>query len=363
MQFYRCPSCAARVYFENLLCLNCSAALGYVPVDNTMLAIDPAVSDRYQFCANRSTLQCNWLIDTTPMDAQPKVDSTIPTLTTFTLCDCCRYTQKIPPLDNAANQQALRIMEQAKRYLFYSLHMLHLPIPDRITQPDTGLAFEFLCQLPNEPKVLTGHNSGVITINLAEADDAKREQRRVSLHEHYRTVLGHLRHEVGHFYWDQLLASSELLNEFRTLFGDEREDYAAALQKHYQSTDSGAWMTQHISYYATAHPWEDWAETWAHYLHITDALDTAAAWGVALTTDGTSLGFTTPYVDMEDEQFCARLINEWLPLSQYLNAASRSLGEADAYPFTLPSPVVDKLGFVHRVLRASTPQSMPTGAQ
>jgi hypothetical protein len=317
--------------------------LGYVPADNVMLAVDPLASTRFRPCANRSSLLCNWLMDT----AQPNVAST-----SSTLCDSCRYTQKIPPLDSVASQQALRIMEQAKRYLFYSLYALRLPIPDRVAQPDTGLAFEFLCQLPNEPKVLTGHHNGVITVNIAEADDAKREQRRVSLHESYRTVLGHLRHEIGHFYWDQLLASGELLGEFRRLFGDERQDYAAALQRHYQSQDSGAWTTQHISYYASAHPWEDWAETWAHYLHITDALDTAASWGITLVFDGQQLSPAALHVDMAATEFCVRLINEWLPLSQYLNAACRSLGEADAYPFVLPPAVVDKLGFVHRLLLA-----------
>lgn len=109
---------------------------------------------------------------------------------------------------------------------------------------------------------------------------------------------------------------------------------------------------QHISYYASAHPWEDWAETWAHYLHITDALDTAAAWGITIAVDGTQVGSTALDIDIEVDAFCERLIKEWLPLSRYLNAACRSLGEADAYPFTLPPAVVEKLGFVHRLLRA-----------
>lgn len=351
MQFYRCPSCTGRVYFENLACLQCGIALGYAAHDNTMVEVD-AASAGYQLCANRVALGCNWITKTTQAGAA-------------SLCDCCRYTRTLPPLDDAGNLQALRTLEQAKRYLFYSLLALRLPIPDRTEQPETGLAFDFLTQLPNEPRVVTGHKHGVITINIAEADDAKREQRRVSLHEPYRTVLGHLRHEIGHFYWDQLLAQNDvlgdLLDEFRRLFGDERQDYAAALKTHYSSDDKGSWIGQHISYYASAHPWEDWAETWAHYLHITDALDTAAAWGVKLTSERVQPTLQSPIVDIDEAEFSDRLIKEWLPLSQYLNSACRSLGEADAYPFILPPPVVDKLVFVHRLLRASHARlSLPT---
>ena len=58
--------------------------------------------------------------------------------------------------------------------------------------------------------------------------------------------------------------------------------YAAALQAHYaKGGDVGPWAERHVSAYASAHPWEDWAETWAHYLHMMDAVDTALGFGMS----------------------------------------------------------------------------------
>lgn len=364
MKIYQCPTCAGRIFFENLICLACGTELGYAPAENVMVALrSNHEGEAFQPCANRATLQCNWLVPVVQNKAlaaeqAPEskesmgADDAIAVVMTSSpvLCDCCRYTQTIPPLDQAGNQQALRNLEQAKRYLFYSLYALKLPIPDRSQQPDTGLSFRFLAQLPDQPKVITGHASGVITINISEADDAKREQRRVALHESYRTVLGHLRHEIGHFYWDQLIANSDRLEAFRQLFGDERQDYAAALKQHYQGSAGTDWVGNFISYYASAHPWEDWAESWAHYLHISDALDTAEAWGAGLTTDGNLISPMRLTIELSDAEFRDRLITQWLPLSQYLNAACRSLGESDAYPFVLPPAVVNKLAFIHTLL-------------
>ena len=131
--------------------------------------------------------------------------------------------------------------------------------------------------------MLTGHADGVITVNIAEADDAERERRRTAMHEPYRTLLGHMRHESGHYYWDRLIAGTPELDEFRSLFGDERADYAASLSTYYERGAPADWQERFVSAYASAHPWEDWAETWAHYLHMVDTLETAAACGLSLT--------------------------------------------------------------------------------
>jgi hypothetical protein len=328
-------------------CLSCGAQLGYHPQADEMCLLpssaqdsDTVVPSNLVACANRSAAAaCNWLNEVKPEStaAEP-------------LCICCRYTRTTPPLDASEHQQAWRNLELAKRYLFYSLFKLQLPIPDRKQQPESGLAFDFLVQLPEADKVLTGHANGIITINIAEADDVVREGRRVALHESYRTVLGHLRHEIGHFYWDQLVAKTGWLEKYREVFGDERADYAAALKSHYATINDAAWRTHFVSYYASSHPWEDWAETWAHYLHIVDALDTAVAWRASVGDSGGPIQRIDSKLDTN--QFQTLLIEQWLPLCQYLNAACRSLGEADAYPFELPPPVVEKMAFIHAVVSA-----------
>jgi hypothetical protein len=215
------------------------------------------------------------------------------------------------------------------------------------------LAFDFLRDWPDQP-VTTGHAHGVITVNALEADDAVREQTRAALHEPYRTLLGHLRHEVGHYYWDRLVARTDWLNAFRQLFGDERADYQAALQRHYTQGSPTDWREKHVSEYASSHPWEDWAESWAHYLHLRDALDTAASFG--LTADDVE-SRVQPF-DMNVLWDASRpgsasylqLVNDWLRLTSVLNELSDSMGQAPFYPFTLTAPVVAKLQVVHEVI-------------
>lgn len=351
MKFYSCPTCAARIFFENLQCLQCDTWLAYDPTQRTMVKLGE--SQRGQACGNRETLQCNWLVDARqPVPITPALESVTESAEQpAMLCASCAYTRTIPSQAESENRLPLLKLEQAKRYLFYSLFELGLPIPARTTDPDKGLAFDFLVQQPGQAAVMTGHADGVITINASEADDAQREQRRVVLNEPYRTVLGHLRHEVGHFYWDTLVADSASLVQFRELFGDERVDYEAALRAHYARTDTNQWRDEFISYYASAHPWEDWAESWAHYLHIFDALDTAQAWRVGLLEqDANQASGFTGLKGLSEAAFRDALIQKWLPLSQYLNATCRSLGEADAYPFTMPPRVVDKLSFIHQLI-------------
>ena len=187
------------------------------------------------------------------------------------------------------------------------------------------------------PAVLTGHGDGIITVNIAEADDVERERRRVLLHEPYRTLLGHFRHEIGHYYWDLLIKDSPHIDEFRTHFGDERADYDKALKEHYDRGAVPDWRSRFISGYASVHPWEDWAETWAHYLHMTDTLETAAVCGLSLHPDRPD----EPAMEKQPnksahEQSFDEIIGNWFPLTYVLNSLNRGMGMPDAYPFVLP---------------------------
>jgi hypothetical protein len=266
----------------------------------------------------------------------------------------------IPDLTVDENGVLWGKLEAAKRRLVSSLIALHLPVASRVDQDtERGLAFDFLLSPPDGPRVLTGHAAGIITINAEEADDSAREKIREQLHEPYRTLLGHLRHEVGHYYWDRLIAGSNSLEDFRKLFGDEQQDYSAALQRNYQEGPVPGWEQQFVSAYASVHPWEDWAETWAHYLHMIDTLDTAF-----------SFGLDTRKLDMEIEpfnrdalyrpndpgakQFLA-FLNGWIGLTAVLNELARSMGQQDMYPFALPRTVVAKLHFIHLTVRELAP--------
>jgi hypothetical protein len=224
--------------------------------------------------------------------------------------------------------------------------------------PQRGLAFELRRSGPNEPQVITGHADGVITLDVEEADDARREQRRTDLREPYRTLLGHLRHESGHYYWQRLVEpNATWLEPCRLLFGDERADYAQALQRHHGQGPPPDWGQRHISAYASSHPWEDWAETWAHYLHLRDTLDTARSFGLdsgSVELEIESFGPATlerPVDDLGANSFLA-LANGWLALTTVLNELSRSMGVPDFYPFVLSRPVMRKLHFVHSVVAA-----------
>lgn len=353
MQVFHCDHCNELVFFENHLCVSCGHALAYLPDLSMICSLEqvdngswqtplPEAKDKtYRLCENYSTANvCNWAV---------------PAGDTHTLCASCRLTKTIPDMTVPGNAEAWYKLEIAKRRLVYSLSTLGLPLLNKQDDATHGLAFEFLSDVvePNgEIKtVLSGHDEGLIVINLAEADDAERERRRVMLHEPYRTLLGHFRHESGHYYWDRLIRDSSRLEAFRAVFGDEQVDYQASLEKHYQFGPAPDWQANFVSAYSTVHPWEDWAETWAHYLHMTDALETAVACGLSLRpmrknepvfkTTGNPHSFDV-------------LIERWFPLAYVLNNLNRSLGLHDAYPFVLSPSVVNKLRFVHETIYTVT---------
>ncbi len=240
---------------------------------------------------------------------------------------------------------------------------LKLPIENRTDEPESGIAFEFLADPPETAlndtaeksgPIMTGHNQGVITINIAEADDAEREKRRQQLHEPYRTLLGHFRHEVGHYYWDRLIKGTKQLEPFRKLFGDDQQDYAKSLENHYAQGAPANWQQHFVSSYASSHPWEDWAETWAHYLHMVDTLETAAACGLSLRPGRKDEPTLKNAPEPRPERIGSfdKMIDNWFPLTYVLNNLNRGLGMPDGYPFVLSTPVIEKLRFVHDTIAA-----------
>lgn len=251
-------------------------------------------------------------------------------------------------------------VENAKRYVVSALIALGLPVASRVSEDlQHGLAFDFLRSSEGGPRVLTGHNNGLITLNIDEADDVAREQMRTSMHEPYRTLVGHLRHEVGHYYWDRLIANSCRLEQFRAMFADEQADYNTALQRHYSQGPRPEWPLQYLSAYASVHPWEDWAETWAHYLHMVDALGTAMSFGIKPATTSMPFDCFGPEVLCDSGGDSGRfltLLNSWLKLTAVMNELCRSMGQPDFYPFALPPAAAKKLHFVHLVICEASPQ-------
>ena len=347
MKLFVCDHCGNTVYFENAVCERCGHELGYIPDRNALVSLIPNngqwatpafPGEAYIFCDNARHGACNWLIPATPGGN--------------IYCAACRHNDTIPALADPLNLSRWQIIERAKKRLFYSLLRLQLPLHTRGEDPAHGLSFRFLADMPIETTpVLTGHDSGIITIALAEADDAERESRRTAMGEPYRTLLGHFRHEIGHHYWDLLVTDTPALPRFRALFGDETADYAQSLAAYYANGAPMGWPQTHISAYATAHPWEDFAETFAHYLHITDTVEMAAAFGVHARprTGDTNLAVRAdfdPYAAPELET----IVDNWIPLAAMLNNLNRAMGHPDAYPFILTPQVIDKLGFVHALV-------------
>jgi len=238
-------------------------------------------------------------------------------------------------------------IERAKRQLFYSLIRWNLPIPRESDGTPHPLEFDFLADtITTEGKtkaVLTGHDSGLITLNIAEGDDAEREARRSAMGEPFRTLVGHMRHEIAHYYWDVLVRNTSALSQFRQLFGDESVSYKESLKQHYENGAPADWAMSHVSAYATSHPWEDFAETFAHWLHMVDGLETAWAYDIHLGSGGMQFD---PYAAPGAQS----VIDAWVPVTIAINAVNRSLGQPDLYPFVLSAPVVDKLQFIHGLI-------------
>lgn len=361
---FRCR-CGKPVFFPNSQCLACGTELGYEPERARLwplkahpegagqwLAWDdaPGQGPVFMRCANLHTpAACNWLI---------RRDDAFSHLG---LCRACRLNRTIPALDDPDhpdNGELWGRVEQARRRLVSALIALGLPVASRLSEDtERGLMFDVLRSQAGT-RVSTGHEEGLITLDLEEADDAHREAARQRLNEPYRTLLGHFRHEVGHYYWARLVQGTEWMAGFRQLFGDETQDYAQSLQRHYAHGPPDDWWLHFVSAYASSHPWEDWAECWAHYLHMRDTVETALSFGLKLDAMQFAefLPFGPESLHAPDHPEAARFlvfINEWTRLTTLLNELSRAMGQPDFYPFVLPRKVVAKLQFIHLLVSSA----------
>lgn len=358
MQVFNCSYCGNLVFFNSVHCVHCGHTLAFVPDRMAMHAMEPlretdalpgiftllpagTSAQRYRQCFNYTQWNnCNFAVPEHSHNLQ---------------CIACRQTTQLPDLSSASNVAAWSQMESAKRQLFYTLARLGMQSVDDSPLPDPGPRYAFLADWPNGDPVMTGHADGTITVNLAEANNAERIKRRVDLSEPYRTLLGHMRHESGHYYWDRLVRDAGGQEAFRAVFGDERENYSEALERHYARGEISDWQSQHVTAYAASHPWEDWAETWAHYLHMIDLLETAAAYDTALALPEPravrrpALRIANPYDGVQAPDF-ATMVQQWSPLTLLLNSLNRSLGQEDAYPFAISAGALKKLNFVHDIV-------------
>ena len=353
MKIFSCV-CAQIVFFESISCIRCGRTLAFLPDRGALSAVEDdgapeemiwrpagggAEGERYRACRNhREHGVCNWAVP----DAEPEE-----------YCRSCRLNRTIPDLGDPGAKEAWHQLEIAKRRLVYTLLDLALPLDSKAEDPAGGVAFEFLKDDPaGAGKVFTGHSDGVVTINVAEAEAPFRERMREQMGEAYRTLLGHFRHEIGHYYWARLIDDGPFLQRFRGLFGDERADYTLARQRYYDAGPPSDWQPRFVSKYASMHPWEDWAETWAHYLHMVDTLETARSYGLALKARPIPDGPAQPALAVRrlDPHSFEDLVSAWLPVTIALNSLNRSMGLPDPYPFVLGEPALEKLRFVHTVI-------------
>lgn len=338
MQRFPCPSCNNELHFDNLICLSCGNAVGYDPKNDNVVVSHSglwtgfAQNNVFSACSNRELISCNWLVDG---------DVSKP-------CLSCKHTLIIPDLSKPENCERWQKLENAKRLLFYSLFKFGLPVEDTLDSSAQRLRFELkadvLADSGKKIPTITGHDNGLITINIEESDDGVREQHRIAMGEPYRTLIGHFRHEIAHYYWDVLIRDNGDTAQFRNIFGDERPDYGDALQRHYASGPPPQWEMRFVSAYASSHPWEDFAETWAHYFHMVDGLETAKSYNlIDLNLAGLS---PDPY----KESLCQNLLKSWVPLTVSMNAMNRSIGNHDFYPFVLTDEISQKLKFIHLLI-------------
>jgi hypothetical protein len=357
MRLFSCCRCGNTLYFENTQCVKCDAVLGFDAQNMSMLALAPdadgttftaiaadAPSEdqgKWRYCENVTHAACNWVL---------------PAESNETLCLNCRHNGMIPNLQSPNQLLLWQRVEMAKHRLFYSILKLQLPTGQGHDPSDERLIFDVLADDAgsDSPPVMTGHDAGRISLALAEADDAERERRRAMFGEPYRTLLGHLRHEVGHYYWDVLVRETASLEVFRVLFGDETADYQQALKTYYDLGPAPDWSENHVSAYASAHPWEDFAETFAHYLHIVDTLEMAVNFGIHLrpnirSPDGHAMAASVTQEPLETNNF-DDILRDWLPITTMANNLNRCMGSADTYPFMLNLKACEKLRFVHELI-------------
>ena len=350
MKLFQCQNCNNTVYFENYSCRKCGCKLGFLDKEMSLIALDQNLSQwllnsqnntLFMYCSNHQHGVCNWLVE----------------VGTSSLCKACELNHIIPSLQINKNKEKWEKLEIAKHRLIFQLMQLQLPIESKMIYKDSGFSFNFLSNedaVGENKNLMTGHANGIITILLSEADTVLLEKMKKDMDERYRTLIGHFRHEVGHYYWERLICDNQyLLDQYRVYFGDERVSYTDALDIHYKNGPISNWQNSFISEYASSHPWEDWAETWAHYLHLMDTLETAYYFGLKVNARQTSdnpiqmEAFFDPYQENNFE----KIVESCIPLYFAINSMNRSMGIADVYPFVISEPVIKKMNFIHQTVK------------
>ncbi len=328
MKTGRCR-CGNRIFFNNHRCLTCDAVLGHcLPCgsltsfsDDKQSSICDTCGTVVHACTNQSHGVCN------SFNKSPN-----------TLCRFCEFTSVIPPLKQPESVRRWAMMESAKRRLLSQLEDLSLPPFIDDVQQTHPLSFEFLENSVDAcgqtKNVTTGHEHGLITINLAEADSVHRERLRVDLGEPQRTLIGHMRHEIGH-YIDWSWACRMAADEYRALFGDpDSIDYSEAMKRHYDEGPPSNWANHYVSAYATMHPWEDFAETVNVYLDI-----------MAIATTATELGQSE--LDLSATADAGQLVSSVLKIVVEVSEYNFDLGLMPLLPERIPPAVIEKLAYVH----------------
>jgi len=374
MKTFKC-NCTDQLilFFESSHCLACGRTVG---IDDDFDQVEPYEIDEqsglfykaeapevfYKKCDNNAQYHvCNGMVN---------LDTFIPVADKDeVLCFSCRFNETVPDLSIVEHIPLWKKMETAKRRALYTLKSLSLPLNTTIQEPESGLSFDFIADrnvsdhfvspIIGQDVVFTGHDCGHITINLAEADDVARSQAKIAMGERYRTLLGHFRHELGHYYFDQLIANSPKKHTLcKQYFGDDELDYQQALDTHYKQGAPANWHETFISEYATMHPYEDWAETWAHYMHIIDTLETAKNFSITGSTtdnefeldEADELRLPQSAYYFNSQTSIDAILDTWMEFSIILNSLNRSMGLADAYPFVLTQAVRTKLSFIHHAI-------------
>ena len=312
MQSFTCPTSGDRVYFDNLAC-GCGAPLYYEPEARAMW-------NEATPCANRDVIGCNWAV--APGE---------------TLCRACLMTDIVPDFSVGNNQELFARAERAKRWVLANIsNWGWFTDADQGPRPSFQMLSEHIAG--SEEQIMMGYADGIITINVTEADELIRLQRQQQLREQYRSMVGHFRHEIAHFLFNRLSIAPGFLDAFRTVFGDERADYGAALQEHYANPKlpNGEYITE----YATAHPHEDWAETTAHLLHMVDFTDSFVSAGLSMA------GVPENYAPYQDSN-AQHLLTITTDVAIAMNDINRALDNSDLYPFVLTPRIREKLSFVH----------------
>lgn len=361
------------IFFESRQCLSCDRVVG---IDDSFDQVEPYEKDpetglffkenqpqvHYKKCDNNEEYNaCNGMVNLNTFVPDPDKDEM--------LCFGCRFNETVPDLSIVEHIPLWKKMESAKRRALYTLKALPIPLQTTDENPEGGLSFDFITDrnvkdhfassLEGHEKVFTGHDCGHITINLAEADDVARSQTKHAMGERYRTLLGHFRHELGHYYFDQIIVPSPENHALcKQYFGDDELDYQEALKHHYENGSPKNWRDAFISEYATMHPYEDWAETWAHYMHIIDTLETAQNFSITGSTSNieahveelTELNLPQDACYFSQQTDINSILDTWMEFSVMLNSLNRSMGLADAYPFVLTQAVRTKLSFIHHAI-------------